>query len=60
MPDEPRKEGDSVSPDLDSAGHMAPRSARGRYHLDELIAQITPENCHAETGWGVAQGEESW
>ena len=28
--------------------------------LEELVAQITPENVHEETDWGPAVGRESW
>jgi antitoxin MazE len=28
--------------------------------LDELLAQVTPENQHAETDWGPAVGREVW
>jgi antitoxin MazE len=30
------------------------------YDLDELVAEITPENRHDETEWGEAVGRESW
>jgi antitoxin MazE len=28
--------------------------------LQELVDRITPENCHGETDWGPAIGNESW
>lgn len=28
--------------------------------LDELLADITPENRHEETDWGPAVGKETW
>jgi antitoxin MazE len=31
-----------------------------QYALDELIAGITPENCHAAVDTGVSVGEEVW
>jgi antitoxin MazE len=31
-----------------------------RYTLEELVAQITPENLHGETDWGPPVGRESW
>ena len=31
-----------------------------KYDLDELVSQITPENRHPETDWGVPQGREEW
>ena len=30
------------------------------YSLDELLAGITPENCHGETDWGGPVGREVW
>ena len=31
-----------------------------RYTLEELAAQITPENQHSEIDWGPAVGKEVW
>jgi antitoxin MazE len=28
--------------------------------LEELLSQITPENCHQETDWGTPVGKEVW
>jgi antitoxin MazE len=28
--------------------------------LDDLLAQITPENCHQESDWGTPVGKEVW
>ena len=30
------------------------------YNLDDLVAQITPENCHEEIDFGSPLGEEVW
>jgi antitoxin MazE len=30
------------------------------YRLDELLAQITPENRHDEVDWGEPRGKEAW
>ena len=30
------------------------------YRLDELLAQITPENRHDEVDWGGPRGKEAW
>ncbi len=38
---------------------MKPRSRR-RYSLDELVAAITPENCHPEVNSGATVGNEVW
>lgn len=29
-------------------------------NLDSLLAQITPENIHEETYWGMPAGKEIW
>jgi antitoxin MazE len=34
--------------------------AKTEYSLDELLAGVTPENCHGETDWGEAVGVEVW
>lgn len=31
-----------------------------RYTLEELVAQITPENRHGEVDWGPPVGKEIW
>lgn len=31
-----------------------------RVSLDDLLAQITPENIHGEIDWGASVGKESW
>jgi antitoxin MazE len=36
------------------------RPAKKEYSLEELVAQITEENCHGETDWGPAAGREAW
>ena len=36
-----------------------PRSKR-RYTLDQLAADITPENRHSELNWGPPVGNEGW
>mgnify|MGYP003374427578 FL=1 len=33
---------------------------RSEYSLEELLAQITPENLHAEVDWGAPVGQETW
>ena len=34
------------------------RSAKPKYSLDEMLAQITDENIHPETDWGPPVGRE--
>ena len=30
------------------------------YSLDELLAQVTPENRHEELDWAEPEGKEAW
>ena len=39
-------------------GAVVIRRARPRYTLEELCAQITPDNRHGETDWGPDVGLE--
>ena len=41
-------------------GHIELRSAERIPTLEELVAQITPENRHGEIDWGPAVGKEIW
>jgi antitoxin MazE len=34
------------------------RKPKPRYRLSDLLAEITPDNVHAETDWGPPQGRE--
>ena len=36
------------------------RVERPRFTLEELVAQITPENTHEEIDWGEPRGSEVW
>ncbi len=51
------REGDSVLIDA-SDGHVRLRPGRRIPTLEELVAQITPENRHGETNWGADVGKE--
>lgn len=31
-----------------------------KHSIEALVAGITPENTHAETDWGPAEGSEQW
>jgi antitoxin MazE len=53
------QEGDSVSIEVLN-GRVELRCATGIPTLEELVAQITPENCHGEIDWGPAVGKEIW
>jgi antitoxin MazE len=43
-----------------SGGGLLLRPNKDEYSLEELVAQITPENLHEETDWGPAVGRETW
>ena len=42
------------------AGGLLLRPKKREYTLQELLAQITPENIHDETDWGSPVGREAW
>jgi antitoxin MazE len=52
------REGDSVVIEA-LEGHIEVRPAERIPTLDELVAQITPENRHEETDWGRERGKEN-
>jgi antitoxin MazE len=37
---------------------LSPR--KSQYTIEELLAQIKPENIHGETDWGPPAGREAW
>jgi antitoxin MazE len=41
-------------------GGLLLRPRKNAYTLEELLAQITPENIHGETDWGPPVGGETW
>jgi antitoxin MazE len=41
-------------------GHIELRPPGRIPTLEELVAQITPENRHGEIDWGPAVGKEIW
>ena len=51
------KEGDSIVIEAID-GHIELRRREKTPRLEELVAQITPENRYAETDWGSEQGKE--
>ena len=36
------------------------RRRKRRYAIDELVADITPDNRHEEIDWGPPLGNEAW
>jgi antitoxin MazE len=53
------QEGDAVSIEI-LEGHIELRPAERIPTLEELVAQITPENRHGDIDWGPAVGKEIW
>lgn len=51
------QEGDSIVIEA-LEGHIELRPAERIPTLEELVAQITPENRHKETDWGPDRGKE--
>ena len=52
-------DGDAVEVAVEN-GALIVRPARKRYTIDELAADITPENRHKEIDWGKPAGKEVW
>ncbi len=44
----------------DHAIVIVPVRARQRYELDTLLAGVTPDNLHGETGFAGPLGKEVW
>ena len=42
------------------AGRLIIERARPKYKLEDLLAQITPENFQGEVNWGEPVGDEEW
>ncbi|CAD5956990.1 Antitoxin MazE [Planktothrix tepida] len=53
-------EGSQVTFSVENGTIVIKPSNRKRYSLEELVSQITPENCHTETDTGLAVGNEVW
>lgn len=41
-------------------GGLLLRPHKRAYKLEDLLAQIKPENIHAETDWGPTAGGDAW
>jgi antitoxin component of MazEF toxin-antitoxin module len=37
-----------------------PKPAKKKPKLQQLVAKVTVENCHAEVDWGKPMGKEAW
>ncbi len=51
------REGDAVTLRVSQAG-LTIKPAGKRLRLDDLLAQVTPENLHPATEWGADVGRE--
>ena len=39
---------------------VEPVRKRKIFDLDQLLSEVTPENCHGETDFGMPAGKEVW
>jgi len=53
-------EGDRVEMVVVEPGTISIKAPRRKPTLRQMVAQITPENMHAETDWGGPVGREAW
>jgi len=53
------KEGSSVEVSVKGKMLVISPVKPGRYRLETLLAQVTPENLHAETDFGGPKGREA-
>ncbi len=51
-------EGEGVSVSVRDGLIVIEKTALTKYLLDDLLAQVTPENIHPETDWGPDMGKE--
>jgi len=55
------REGDRLVLKVEGKGSVAMKAVKHRpVTLDDLIAQITPDNLHKEQDWGKSVGAEIW
>jgi antitoxin MazE len=54
------KLGDGISVDLEIRNNslIVTPQTKTEYSLEDLLAGVTPENCHKEMDWGVPVGGE--
>lgn len=53
------REGDQLEIRV-GGGCIVLERATPKNQLDDLLARITPKNCHAEQDWGRLKGREVW
>lgn len=54
------KQGSTVEVSLESGKIIVFPLAEPEFSLDELLAEVTPENLHGENDTGVSVGKEIW
>ena len=53
------KDGDAVDVSVEN-GAIVVRATVKRYTIEELVADMSPDNHHGETDWGPPVGKEVW
>jgi len=51
-------EGAALTVNVAAGGHVTIKKSEPELTLEALVARITPENRHGETGWGHPVGRE--
>ena len=46
------RQGECLDLTATDEGCVIIRSVRPKYSLEQLVGEITPDNCHCETEWG--------
>jgi antitoxin MazE len=52
------REGTKVELIQTTEGVLVKARRKPRYRLSDLLADVTPENLHSETDWGISVGRE--
>jgi len=53
------EDGDAVDVSVEN-GAIVVRVTVKRYTIEELVADLSPDNRHGETDWGPPVGKEAW
>ena len=53
------EDGDAVDVSVEN-GAIVVRATVKRYTIEELVADMSPDNRHGETDWGPPVGKEVW
>ena len=54
------REGDLLVLEVEGQGLIAMKASSRPATLDDLVAQITPENIHGVVEWNAPVGNEAW